>query len=73
MRSDAFGTGVISKNTWGSGYLMTLLGTSTLKVSVTDHGDYWATSSEHFLRDLLQILSVVIQLSIRPFPASGTK
>ena len=28
---------------------MTLLGPSILKVSVTDHGDYWATSSEHFL------------------------
>ena len=37
-----------SVNTWGSGYLMTSLGASILKVSVTDRGGYWATSSEHF-------------------------
>ena len=34
-------------NTWGSGYLMILLGRSTSKVSVTDCRD-WVTSSEHF-------------------------
>ena len=37
-----------SINTWGSGCLMTSLGASILKVSVTDRGGYWATSSEHF-------------------------
>ena len=39
----------INTNTWGSGYLMTSLRASILKVSVTDRGGYWATSSGHFL------------------------
>ena len=38
----------INTNIWGSGYVMTLLGASMLKVSATDRGGYWATSSEHF-------------------------
>ena len=34
----------INTNTWGSGYVMTLLGASMLKVFATDRGGYWATS-----------------------------
>jgi len=39
----------IAPNTMGSGFVMTLVGLSILRVSVMDRGDYWATSSEDFL------------------------
>ena len=58
----------IGPNTLGSRFLMTLLGLSILRVSVTDRGHYWATSSEDFLRTAPQIpFFIYTRLRCYPF------
>jgi len=45
----------IAPNTMGSGFVMTLVGLSILRVSVMDRGDYLAKSSEDFLHTVPRI------------------